>query len=122
MLPEPSVLRIEFCASVGAHEQLDSRAAVQRLRGQHIWRDEVIEQRYDWGREKAIFALAVRVARLPAPIELRMLPEYAGCKSWVELDREIDTVDAKPVLSQADFQERLQTFRAALITPCDSHR
>ena len=119
-LPGPDKLRIEFFGELIAWERLDSLAAAQRLQGQHIWRDEVIAERFDWGKNKNIFALAVRVYRLPVATELPMLPQYGGCKSWVELDAEIATEGAVPALNDETFARRLAEFREAL-APTGSH-
>lgn len=113
-LPPPATLRLEFCAEVVVWRKLDSLAAVERLRGQHLWRDDVLAQRFDWGTEQNLFALAIRVARLPQRIELPMLPSYGGCKSWVELAEEVLTAAAQPVLTESAFQARLHQFEAAL--------
>ena len=95
-------------------QRLDALADAQRLRGQHIWREEVIAERFDWGKSRNIFALAVRVARLPKAIELEMRPSYGGCKSWVELETDIDSTNAVPILSDHEFASKLARFRAAL--------
>ena len=113
-LPLPDVLRLEFCAEVVAWRKLESLAAVERLRGQHIWRDEVLAQRFDWGKEQNLLALAVRVSRLPQRIELPMLPSYGGCRSWIELADDIPADTAQPVLVETAFQARLRQFEAAL--------
>ncbi len=115
-LPGPEVLRVEYCAEVVAWRRLDSLSAVERLRGQHIWRDEVLAERFDWGKQQAIFALAVRVSRLPQRIELPMLPAYGGCKSWIELAEDLATDAAQPVLAEAEFQVKLKQFETALAT------
>lgn len=111
--PAPETLRLEFLARVVEWRQLDSVEAAQRLKGQHIWRDDIIEQRFEWGKTKNIFALAVRVLRLPQRIELPMLPSYGGCKSWIELEKPISAEAAQPVLSDAVFDKKLQEFRTA---------
>ena len=112
--PPKDRLRLEFFAELVSWQQLDSLAAVQRLRGQHFWRDDVIAQRFDWGRAKNICALAVRVFRLPKAAELPMLEEYGGCKSWVELDEDVPTAGASLVLADAAFGQRLKEFRTSL--------
>jgi hypothetical protein len=115
--PPPDKMRLEFYAEVVLAEQLHSLEDANALRGQHVWRDEVIAERFDWGREKAIFVLAVRVFRLAQPIELPMLTSYGGCKSWIELERDIDTPGAEPVLSDAELEQKLAQFRRALKIP-----
>jgi hypothetical protein len=99
---------------VVAWQRLESLAAAERLRGQHVWRDEVVAERFEWGKEKSIFALALRVSRLPQIVDLPMLPGYGGCKSWIELEADISTENARPVLSDADFARQLEQFRQAL--------
>ena len=107
-------LRIEFFANVIEWRKLETLADAQRLRGQHIWRDEVIAERFEWGRDKNIFALAVRVFRLPQEMDLEMRPSYGGCKSWIELEDDIDVRGATPVLSEVAFAEKLRVFAEAL--------
>jgi hypothetical protein len=112
--PPPERIRLEYWADVTYVENLHTLADAEALRGQHIWRDEVIAERFEWGRDKAIFALAIRVFRLPHTVELPMVPAYGGCKSWIEVDRDIDTAGSTPVLSDGIFEGRLSAFRAAL--------
>ena len=112
--PPNDVLRLEYFCRVEGWWKLEDLAAAQRLEGQHIWRPEVVAERFDWGRQKAIFALAVRVFKLPQRIDLPMLPEYGGCKSWIEVDREIDVTGAAPVLDDAKFKLRLRELEEAV--------
>lgn len=112
--PPAEILRLEYFVEVAVARQLESLSMAESLRGQHCWRDDVIAQRFDWGRSRNIFALAVRVYRLPLKIELPMSPAYAGCKSWVELEKDIPTAGALPVLDQPMFDQKLNQFLAAL--------
>lgn len=113
-LPPADIVRLEFLAEVAAWRQLDALSTAEALRGQHCWRDEVIASRFEWGKARNIFALALRVHRLPLAIELPMSPAYGGCKSWVELDKDIVTTGAQPVLDQQAFDHKLSQFLAAL--------
>ena len=101
------VVRLEFGAEVVEACKLGTLSQAKALRGQHIWRDEVIEQRFDWGKERTISALAVRVFRLAATAELQMNPAYGGCKSWVMMQRDISTDRAVLVLNDAAFEWKL---------------
>ena len=114
LFPDQSRLHIEFFAEVIVWKRIEAQSDAERLRGQHIWRDEVIAQRFEWTKAKNIHALAVRVFRLPHVFQLPMSPRYGGCKSWVELGDEISTAGAKPVLDQAEFDGRLKMFYQAL--------
>ena len=113
-LPPADRVRIEYVCDVVAFRQLDSLDAVRRLHGQHIWREEVIAERFDWSQQKGIHALAVRVHRLAQPVELPMVASYGGCKSWIELEREILADGAVPVLPDDVFNRKLAEFTGAL--------
>ena len=112
--PPPEIVRLEFVAEVVAWRELDSLSSAELLKAHHCWQDKVIAERFDWGHAKNIMAMALRVSQLPLPIELPMSPAYGGCKSWVELDREIVTIGAVPVLEQTAFDQKLNAFLAAL--------
>src|SRR6476619_1991260 len=107
VFPPAEILRLEYFCRVVAWRRLDSLAAAQQLEGQHVWKPGVIAERFEWGKSKAIFALAVRTYRLREKIDLPMIASYGGCKSWIELEKDIDVSAAQPALSDADFAERL---------------
>ncbi len=105
--PPADRIRIEFVASAAGWWRLGSLEDVHGLRGLHLWKDEVIEQRFNSGNEQAIYALALRVSRLPEPVELPLSQEYGGCRSWVELARDVGAADATPVLSDSAFARKM---------------
>lgn len=113
-LPDENTLRLGHFAEIAEWRELVSLDAARRLKGQHVWRDEVIAQRFERGRSKGVFALAVRVFCLAEPAELPMLEEYGGCKSWFEVARDISVEGATPVLSDDAFQAKLAAFSLAL--------
>jgi hypothetical protein len=112
--PPAAELHIESFAEVVDARQLRTLEAAQTLRGQHIWRDEVIAERFDWGRSKEIYVMALRVFRLPQKRIVPLLPAYGGCKSWIELAEEIATANSEPVLDEQTFFSKLDAFQAVL--------
>jgi hypothetical protein len=112
--PPEDILRVEYFCRVVSWRRLEDLSVARRLESQHIWRPEVIAERFDWGKGKAIFVLAVRTFRLPQAIDLPMLPAYGGCKSWIELERELDVSGAVPVLGDSAFTQSLQAFEQAV--------
>jgi hypothetical protein len=110
----PSTVRIGSYAQVVEALHVSSLEAAERLSGQHVWRREVIAQRFEWGNEQSIHAVAVRVFNLAEPVEIPMRTEYGGCKSWVRLRDEIAIDRAVPSMDDLEFAERLRQFRTAL--------
>ena len=112
--PPPETLRIEYWAEVVDHHAIENFEAVRALKDQHIWLEEVLADRFEWGREQLIYAILVRVHRLGLNLELPMLPEYGGCKSWVTLAHSVSVVGSEPVLDNAAFEERRAKFHQAI--------
>ena len=112
--PAEDVLSVEYACEVAAVKQLNSLELANRLKGQHIWRDTVISERFDWGRDLGIYAMAVRVRRLPKPVKMPMLESYGGCKSWVQLNPKMEFAATQYVLDEAAFIEKLEAFQEAL--------
>ena len=107
-------VRLEFFADIVVAERLHSLEEAEALRGQHIWRDEVIAERFEWGGERAIYALVVRVFKLPAALEMPILASYGGCKSWIELEQDYDVGGSCPVLDNGVFEKKLGQFLETL--------
>lgn len=107
---EPTPISIQSYAQVCETKELDDWDVVARLKSQHIWRDEVIRERFEWGQKRGIFALVVRVFRLPEPVLVPMRPQYGGCRSWTDLEPPISTKLAQPVLDEAAFEQQLKSF------------
>lgn len=62
---------------------------VAKLSDQHIWKEDVIRDRFFWeGKGMAsgsIHVAYVRVEKLDEPIRFEYTKKYGGCRSWVEL-------------------------------------
>ena len=115
--PPPDRVRLEYFAEIAAAWKLRSPGEAEGLRGQHVWRDEIIAGRFVWGGEKTIFALAVRVFQLPQALELPLLPAYGGCRSWIEMESDVRIAGARPVLTEAAFANALANLESALPGP-----
>lgn len=107
-------VNLRFFARVVEAHRLESLSAAERLRGQHVWTDPVIAERFDWGAQQAIFAIAVRIYEARQVTKLPLVPAYGGCKSWIDLAAELGVEGASPVLSEEAFLDRLTGFRSAL--------
>ena len=56
--------------------------------------------------------LLLRVHRIPRPVTVRVKDEYHGCRSWVEIDRDLP-FEGTPVMADEEFD------RAAADDPRD---
>jgi len=87
--PVPAALEdeieIAYAATVEWTRLVTDLAVVQRLRDLHVWRDEIVEERFRYDETPGLHVAFVRVFRLEPPQRLRMEKKYGGCRSWVEL-------------------------------------
>ncbi|HET6879987.1 MAG TPA: DUF1802 family protein [Pirellulales bacterium] len=111
--PEAGEVVFRHFAIVADALRVKDLAAVLRLRGHHVWSDEVVEERFHRWRD-SIYSLVVRVYRLPVAVTLPLEEDYTGCKSWVELSRDVSVEGSSPVLADDDFARRHSAVRAAL--------
>jgi hypothetical protein len=67
---------------------------------------ETLDARYRFRPDQALHVIGVRTWALPRPVEVAFRDEYAGCRSWVSVDEEIEVDGSTPVLSEAELDER----------------
>ena len=70
----------------------------------HLWTRETVAARFQY-RHPGLFVMPVRVYRVPEIFEIADTDYYAGCKSWVELEKELPTTGAEPVLDDDAFRD-----------------
>ncbi len=103
--PNAGTIRFTHFVRVTDVQHITDLDAALTLDHLHAWTLEVVRQRFTY-RTPGLFALTVRVFRLAAVAVRPERPEYAGCKTWVELDSPISTQDAVPVLSDVVLTPR----------------
>jgi hypothetical protein len=107
--PPPGTVRLSHFAEVPGVYELHDIVGALKLTGLHCWSMQTVQARFAY-RHPGLFVLPVRVYRAREVVELPETAEYAGCRSWVELERELPTDEAVPVLDDAAFDEVLRTL------------
>jgi hypothetical protein len=90
---------------------------MDRLDGEHLWTAPLIDMRFNYRPQNPLYLLIVRAHRLRQPVTIANTPEYAGCKSWVPLDRAIETGGGAPAIDDAQFAERRQRILDRVAQP-----
>ena len=106
--PKEGTNRITSFAEVVEEHNLDSMEKIEKLSPYHIWSDSYIVERMNWMPEKPMKVMFLKVFRI-TPTEVPILPDYQGCKSWIELN--VNPESGKSVLSDAELQQKLSEFR-----------
>jgi hypothetical protein len=111
--PPAGVVRLSHWAEVAGIYHLHEVASALKLADLHLWSPQTVQARFFY-RAPGLYVLPVRVWRAPEPIELPETTAYAGCRTWVDLGRDLATDGSTPVLSDAAFTELLRTLDAIL--------
>jgi hypothetical protein len=106
--PNDGLNIITSLAEVIEEHDISSIEKIEQLSPFHIWSDGYIEQRMNWMVEKPMKVVFLKVFNV-SPTEIPVLPEYHGCKSWIELN--VNAEAGKAVLSEAELQQKLSEFR-----------
>ena len=115
--PAEGVVRVELLARGAAGGRVESLEPRRRIERAHGLDWSAVQSRFEYRGVPMVQVVAVRVARLVAPVEIVERRRYEGCVSWVELDEGLDVDGATPVLDDASFGERMAELRVALGEP-----
>ena len=112
--PPDGTIRIELVCDVAGIWKVDELARLDGIGGEHGLTPAAVASRFHYRNEPGVQVVAVRVSRLREPVEVPEIRRYLGCVSWVALDDAITTDDARPVVSEAEFTERLARLEQQL--------
>jgi hypothetical protein len=97
--------------------QIRDAAMLPHLEALTILDSAAIETRYRFRPDQAINVIAVRAYRLANPTEVVMKAEYAGCRSWVSIDEEIDIDRSVAALHQDELDALITAIDVMLTEP-----
>jgi hypothetical protein len=109
----PSVEITHWCEVVKTWIVRDADA-LERLAPHVVLPMETLGARFRFRPDQALYVIAVRTWELAQPAQVRFREEYAGCKSWVSVDEEIDVDGSTPVLTDAELQAKIGAIDALL--------
>jgi len=78
-------IEITYAATVEWTRLVADLETVRRLHDLHVWRDEIVEERFNYDETPGIHVAFVRIFRLDPPQTIPMEKKYGGCRSWVDL-------------------------------------
>ena len=108
-------------ARIEAIQEFHDHEMLPELEKYHIWNEKYVNMRMNYNPKKPMNALLLRVYKLPQPISIDINPEWAGCKSWIDIDiaekygNQFGSVpkmfdQSEPVIKDKEFQRILENF------------
>ena len=111
---EPDEIELAYAGDIIDIVQVQSREKMDRLYDEHIWSPPLIDMRFAYRAEKPLYVVVVRAYRLKETVRLANTAAYAGCKSWVPLEEQVDVSGAQAALEDGPFDAVLERVRQAL--------
>ncbi len=110
-IEQPERVRIRAWAEVAGHFTISDPRAVDALSPFYVWTPDYAEKRLAWKRRHPLHVLLLRTYRIPRPVTVKVREEYLGCRSWLELQRDLP-FEGTPVLSDDEFERAAEAIEA----------
>jgi hypothetical protein len=110
-IPQPDRVRIRAWAELAGHYTITDPRCVDALSPFYVWSTDYAEKRLAWKRHHPLHVLLLRTYRIPRPVTVRVKGEYGGCRSWLELQRDLP-FEGTPVLSDHEFERAAEAIGA----------
>ena len=110
-VPQPDRVRIRAWAEVAASYLITDPRCVDALSPYYVWTPDYSEKRLAWKRRHPLHVILLRTYRIPRPVTVKVRDEYLGCRSWLELHRELP-FEGTPVLSDDEFERAAEEIEA----------
>ena len=88
--------------------------ALQRLESIVVIPRDTLEARYRFRADQALHVIGVRAFRLPQPQRVTFRDAYAGCRSWLSVEEEVDVEGSTPVLDEKSLRTKLAAVESLL--------
>ncbi|HXI13056.1 MAG TPA: DUF1802 family protein [Thermoanaerobaculia bacterium] len=105
---EPAIVTISSWADVVRSWTISDLAALDRIEPLFIFTRETLDERFRFRADQKLQLLALRVWRLQSPVEVVNSSAYAGCRSWISLDDEIDTSLSSQTVEELALVARIE--------------
>jgi hypothetical protein len=118
-IEQPERVRIRAWAEVAGHFEVTDSRCVDALSPYYVWTTDYAEKRLSWKRRHPLHVLLLRTYRIPRPVTVRVKDDYGGCRSWLEIARDLP-FEGTPVLSDDEFgraREQIEAICAETAVP-----
>ena len=95
-LTDDGSLRFTSFAEVKGAYEISEAESLEAIDQYHMWTPEYAESRFRWRPKKPLTILILRTYLLPA---------YAGCRSWIELEDPVSTQGSRQGLDDGSFEK-----------------
>ena len=112
--PRSDSITFTHFAKVEELMEVEAQEKVDDLSPHHIWTDAYAQSRLHWKPMLPLSIMLLRVYRMEHPVTVPFIPEYGGCKSWVDIIPRVDLGNLTPALTDQAFQQEVEAIKGSL--------
>lgn len=112
---------LRIVARIQAIQEFQNHQILPKLEKYHIWNEKYVNMRMNYNPKKPMNSLLLRIYKLPHPVSIDINPEWAGCKSWINIDmaekygNQFGSItemvnQSEPVIKDKEFQKIYENF------------
>jgi hypothetical protein len=112
---------LRILARIETMHEFRNDTILSKLEKYHIWNERYVNLRMEYNPKKPMNALFLRVYKLSKPISISVNPQWAGCKSWIDIDlaekygNSYSNIyellnECEPVIKEDDFRKIYDNF------------
>ncbi|MBJ7519967.1 DUF1802 family protein [Svornostia abyssi] len=110
-IPQPDRVRVRAWAEVAGHFTITDPRALDGLSPFYVWTPDYARERLAWKPRHPLHVVLLRTYRIPRPVTVRVKDEYGGCRSWVQIQRDLP-FEGTPVLCDDEFERAAEEIEA----------
>ena len=110
----PKLIEFSHWCKVTDKFEVSEQDVLDNIAPYHIWTSDYASKRLRWRPKQPLTIALLRMYSMERPQSLRVLDEYGGCKSWVELEQEVQLGEMTPVLSDEEYEAQANVIRQEL--------
>jgi len=112
--PLPGTLDLSLYAVVEDAIELTDESRLTRLAELQILAQRTLVDRFRY-RRPGLFVLPTRIYCRERSITIDDTPQFAGCRTWVDLGKELSTNGLVPILGDVVHANRMNAIRTSLL-------
>lgn len=83
-------------------KEIKDKDILKKLYTYHIWNERYVDFRMNYNPTKPMSVLFLRIYKIKEPVKVNIKKEWAGCKSWINMDGDISSTMINKSFKQLD--------------------
>jgi hypothetical protein len=88
-----NIVNINLFVEVTYFNEINDINKLEKLEKFHIWNLDYVKMRFNYNPKKPLYLMLLRTYKLNDSIKIHNKPEWSGCKSWIQINLDDNTLE-----------------------------